>query len=125
MVVVSSTDFKVPLGSGAANGTIQHAILKATLMKRRLAFDAQDLLMLLDALDFEFNYYTNPDHLDLGKAANAYSMAHRIAMHKPGRLSSAGDLSETELRGRGQMLLPLCQRNLQEWRAKFNALRRC
>jgi hypothetical protein len=84
-------------------------------MKRRLAFDADDILTLLDALEFEFNYFTNSDHRDLNKAANAYSMAQRIAMHRPGRLGPGTDFSGLKL----QTLVPICQRNLQEWRAKF------
>jgi hypothetical protein len=88
-------------------------------MKRRsesrLRFDADDILTLLDALEFEFNYFTNSDHRDLNKAANAYSMAQRIAMHKPGRLGPGTDLSGMELHA----VVPICQRNLQEWRAKF------
>jgi len=55
--------------------------MDGSLMKRRLAFDERDLLVLFDRSYFQFNYYMNPDHQDFNKAAAAYSMAYRIGTH--------------------------------------------
>ena len=60
---------------------IPHSGIQVLCDARKPAFDERDLLVLFDALYFQFNYYMNPDRQDFNKAAAAYSMAYRIGTH--------------------------------------------
>jgi hypothetical protein len=97
-------------------------IKESQALKRRFAFNEHDLLVLFDALDFEFNYFMNPKHRDLNKAAEAYSMARRIVSHQPGRLSgywveSGNSLETYERKCPGEF-----KKNMQEWRTTLQSL---
>ncbi len=98
-------------------------------MKRRFAFNEYNLLILFRALEFEFSYYTNRKHRDLNKAAEAYTMAQRIVLHKPGRIgghwvTSSTDLAMGQVMGLGRYeRKDLCMRkkDMREWRARLQA----
>ena len=85
-------------------------------MKKRFAFNEQDLLVLLDALTFEFNYYVSPDHRDLNKAAEAYSMARRIARHGPGRMSGYWQCFPREVEQKSDLF----KKEMEDWRTNLS-----
>jgi len=93
--------------------------MREKLLKRRLAFNQSDLLTLLDALDLEFTYYSNPDHQDFDKAGIAYSMARRIVLHKAGRLGSFYFWPGTEIERTEKKTPGLFKKHFQEWRARL------
>ena len=63
-------------------------------VQKRFRFSARDLLVLFDALAFQFNFFMVDEHRDMYKVAIAYDMARRLVLGRPGRRASYCDFSD-------------------------------